>query len=64
MRIVLNIIAAILILVGGVWILQGVNVLGGSIMTGQTQWAVYGVIAGLAGLLLLVLANRKRSTSS
>jgi hypothetical protein len=63
MRILLNVIAAVLILVGGVWILQGVNVLGGSIMTGQTQWAVYGAIAALAGLIILVLVNRKRSTS-
>ncbi len=63
MRIVLNSIAVVLILVGGVWILQGVNVLPGSFMTGQTQWAVYGAIAALAGLILLVLANRKRSTS-
>jgi hypothetical protein len=63
MRIVLNIIAVVLILVGGMWILQGVNVIGGSIMTGQSQWAVYGAIAALAGLIILVLANRKRSTS-
>jgi hypothetical protein len=63
MRVVLSIIAGILILVGGVWILQGLNILGGSFMTGQTQWAVYGSIAALVGQLLLVLANRKRPTS-
>ncbi|NJD60280.1 MAG: hypothetical protein C3F13_18110 [Anaerolineales bacterium] len=63
MGIILNIIAAVLILVGGVWILQGVNILPGSIMTGQSQWALYGGIAALAGLVLLVLANRKKSPS-
>jgi hypothetical protein len=60
MRIILNLIAVILIIGGGVWILQGINVLGGSVMTGQTQWAIYGSIAALAGILLLVFANRRK----
>lgn len=60
MRIFLNIIAVLIILVGAVWILQGINVIPGSFMTGQSQWAVYGGIALVVGLGLLVLANRKR----
>ena len=60
MRITLNIIASLLVLVGAVWFLQGVNVLPGSFMTGQTRWAVYGGIAAALGLALLLRANWPR----
>ena len=60
MRIALNIVGAVLLFFGGVWVLQGVNVLPGSFMSGQMQWAVRGGIAVIAGIALLVWANRKR----
>jgi transposase len=44
MRITLNIVASLLVLAGVIWFLQGINVLPGSFMTGQTRWAVYGAI--------------------
>ena len=62
MKIVLNIVGVILVLIGGVWFLQGINVLPGSFMTGQTRWAVYGGIAIAAGVALLLAANRRRRT--
>jgi hypothetical protein len=60
MRIALNIVGVLLVLVGGIWVLQGVNVLPGSFMTGQIRWAVYGCIAIAAGVVLLLRANRRR----
>jgi hypothetical protein len=60
MRIALNIAGAALVLFGGIWFLQGVNVLPGSFMTGQIRWAVYGGIAVIAGIALLLRANRRR----
>ncbi|MGD1210454.1 MAG: hypothetical protein ABR973_03720 [Candidatus Acidiferrales bacterium] len=60
MRIVWNIVGAILVLFGGIWFLQGINVLPGSFMTGQIKWAVYGGIAFVAGVVLLLWANRRR----
>jgi hypothetical protein len=60
MRILLDIIGVLLVIAGSVWFLQGVNVLPGSFMTGQTKWAVYGGLAFVAGVLLLVSANRRR----
>ena len=48
------------LLVGCVWILQGINVLPGSFMTGQTKWAVYGAILAAVGIGLLISANRRR----
>jgi hypothetical protein len=60
MRIVLNILGPLLILMGGIWFFQGIGVLPGSFMTGQTQWAVYGGMAIVAGAGLVVMANRRR----
>ena len=60
MRIALNIAGVLCLLVGGVWILQGINVLPGSFMTGQTKWAVYGSLLAIAGVGLLISANRGR----
>ena len=60
MRIGLNILGAILVLIGAVWALQGLNVIGGSFMTGQTQWLVIGVVCAIIGAVLLGSANRSR----
>ncbi len=54
----MRVLGAILILFGGIWFLQGINVLPGSFMTGQIKWAVYGGIAMAAGLALLLTAKR------
>ncbi len=62
MRIFLNIVSGLLILIGVGWFLQGINVLPGSIMSGQIQWAVYGGIAFVAGIGLLVFANRRKDS--
>ncbi len=60
MRIALNVIGAILLFFGVIWFLQGINVLPGSFMTGQTRWAVYGSITAIVGVAVLIRANRKR----
>ncbi len=62
MRIGLNSLGAILIVLGAIWFLQGINVLPGSFMTGQIRWAVYGGIAVGAGIALLLAANRRGLT--
>ncbi len=48
-------------LMGAVWFLQGINVLPGSFMTGQIEWAFYGGLAVVLGAGLVFLANRRRS---
>ena len=59
MRIIVNIFAVLLILLGTVWILQGVNILPGSFMTGQIAWAWRGAATASIGIVLVVLARRK-----
>ncbi|MEP6997378.1 MAG: hypothetical protein ABI900_06995 [Betaproteobacteria bacterium] len=60
MRITLSVVGVVLVLVGTIWFFQGINILPGSFMTGQIQWAVYGGIAVLAGGLSLFAARRLR----
>ncbi len=58
MRYALLALGVIMVLIGGVWILQGVGALGGSVMTGQSMWAIIGTIVGIVGLVVLALAAR------
>jgi hypothetical protein len=60
LKFTLNAVGVILVVVGGIWFLQGINVLPGSFMTGQIRWAVYGGIAVAAGVSLLLAANRRQ----
>jgi hypothetical protein len=61
MKTTLNIAGALLVLMGAIWFLQGINVLPGSFMTGQIRWAVYGGIAVAVGIALVLAANRRRN---
>jgi len=58
MRWVLVIVGGLMVLMGGVWALQGVGVLPGSFMTGQTFWAVVGLLTFVAGAALCYAATR------
>jgi hypothetical protein len=60
MRIVTIVLGVLCLLLGCVWILQGINILPGSFMTGQTKWAIYGCLLAIVGIGLLVSANRRR----
>jgi uncharacterized membrane protein HdeD (DUF308 family) len=64
MKTVLTISGSILVLLGAIWILQGINVLPGSFMTGQIRWAAYGAVAVAVGISALLRARRMRSNSS
>ena len=61
MKIVGRILGVLLVLIGCVWILQGINVLPGSFMTGQMQWAAYGAIAVVVGVVVFVASGRRRT---
>ena len=58
-------IGVLFIVMGGIWILQGLNLARGplarSFMQNNRQWAVYGSLLALAGLRLMVWAYAKRS---
>ena len=60
MRTTLIVFATLLILTGAVWVLQGVDILPGSFMTGQIEWAYAGIATGAIGGGLMWLALRER----
>ena len=59
MRKILKIVGVLMVLMGSIWFLQGINILPGSFMTGQIRWAVYGGATALVGLGLIVAAKRR-----
>jgi hypothetical protein len=59
-RILLNVVGVLCVLMGCVWFLQGINVIPGSFMTGQSKWAIIGGLLFIVGVSLLVAANPRR----
>ena len=55
-----RIIGVVLVLVGGLWTLQGFGVVGGSFMTGSTTWLIIGLVAVVVGVVLLVPRRSRR----
>lgn len=60
MKLLLNLIGGVIFLAGLVFFLQGLNVLPGSFMTGDPQWAVNGGLLMALALGLFYFANRRR----
>jgi len=58
-----NIVGVLLVLVGLVWVGQGVGLIQGSFMTGQAQWALIGAVCLVIGGLLLFTTNRRQIQS-
>ena len=52
-------LGALLVVVGAVWFLQGIDVLGGSGMSGKTLWAVIGPIVAVVGAGTFIAGWRK-----
>jgi len=46
----------VLVAVGALWTLQGIGVVGGSVMSGSPLWATIGPIVLVAGLVLIGVA--------
>ncbi len=60
MKWVWNVIGVMLILAGGTFALQGLNILLGSFMSGQPEWLIIGTAMVVVGAVVLILANRRR----
>jgi hypothetical protein len=60
MRWLLYFVALILFLAGLTFFLQGVNILPGSYMTGDPQWAINGSIMMVIALGLALFAGRRK----
>ncbi|MEO6396579.1 MAG: hypothetical protein ABIO40_11810 [Devosia sp.] len=60
MRRAANIIGILLVLIGGFWVLQGTNLVGGSIMSSDNRWAWTGGVVAIIGVVTLLWFNRRR----
>jgi len=52
-KIVGTLVGLLMLCMGGIWVLQGLNIafLEGSFMAGAPQWAVYGAILAVLGIV-------------
>ena len=60
MRVISTLIGVLMVCMGGIWILQGLNIAFlESFMAGDPQWAVYGAILALVGIGQVVWSNTR-----
>ena len=68
MRVVSSLVGLLMVLMGGVWILQGLNLAWGSLsrsfMQGDQHWAFYGTILLLVGVAQVVWSNMRQAVDS
>lgn len=64
MRTVAFVLGVLVAIAGGVFTLQGVDILQGSTMTGDPKWAVIGAVMLVVGIAAIVfgLRGKKRQT--
>jgi hypothetical protein len=64
MRIISSLIGVLMTLMGGVWILQGLNMATGrmaqSFMENDRHWAVYGAILAVVGICQVIWSNTRQ----
>lgn len=54
------VVGVLAVVLGGLWTLQGMDVVEGSAMSGVSAWAIIGPIVAVAGLILIVAGVRRR----
>ena len=62
MRIVSTLIGVLMICMGGIWMLQGLNLaFRVGFMVGDKRWVVYGAILAVVGLAQVVWSNTRQA---
>ena len=64
MRSISSLIGALLVLMGAIWVLQGLNLAWGalsrSFMQGDQHWALYGSIVVIIGICQIIWSNTRQ----
>jgi drug/metabolite transporter superfamily protein YnfA len=61
MRIVSSLLGLLLVCMGGIWILQGLNIaFRVGFMVGDKQWVLWGAILALVGVAQIVWSNTRQ----
>lgn len=64
MRIVSSLIGLLMVAMGSVWMLQGLNIaFRRGFMVGDYHWTIYGAILALVGIAQVVWSNLRQTTS-
>jgi hypothetical protein len=58
LKTIMKAVGGVLVLVGAIWVLQGINLLPGSFMTGDPQWTVNGAITIVIGAAVFLIGSR------
>ena len=58
-RIASIVVGALAVVIGGLWIGQGLNLIPGSVMTGDMTWFYVGLVVLAVGIALLVVGLRR-----
>ncbi|MEV6156130.1 hypothetical protein AB0L53_37885 [Nonomuraea sp. NPDC052129] len=53
------VLGVLLVLMGALWTLQGLGVVGGSVMSGVTLWAIIGPIVLIVGAVVAFIGIRQ-----
>ena len=62
MRIVSSLLGVLLVLMGGIWMLQGLNLaFKVGFMVGDPKWTVYGALLALVGVAQVVWSNTRKA---
>ena len=59
MKLLRIILAVSMMLVGCLWMLQGLNLLPGMAMSGDLKWAILGGLLAMGGMALVVWSGRR-----
>lgn len=59
LKLILAVVAVMMVIVGGIWIFQGLNILPGSFMTGHMEWTWRGAGLAIVGALLFWFSRRR-----
>ena len=57
------VLGVILLLIGLVWIGQGLNLIPGSFMTGNRRWFYTGLVIAVVGAVLIIFGRRNGPTA-
>lgn len=57
------VVGILAVAIGVVWTLQGLNILGGSSMSGNHTFVFVGPLVGVIGLVLVIFSRRRASTA-
>ena len=62
MKVVSTLVGVLMVCMGGIWILQGLNIafLQGSFMAGDPKWAVFGVVLAVVGVCQVIWSGTRK----